>query len=287
MALCSINYDESLSIEDLRKEVAMESIYGTGTTVLEIFGRLIPKSTEVLQSFISPIQNFVSPAEPVKALKNSEYRKIVENVKRLSFIAYADTLVMVPEGFKGSLDKYIGSLINVHQELIQESNTVLKNYTDELGIFLNNVDYRKSIKSYEAFYSKIKKQRLHIEQELQSFFKKNDNKSRARFGDVVSRFGEMEELFAKAEKLQAVHGRKELSELITHVTTATSLLALIKEKIDTDKEVVVSSEMVRHLSEGAYEAAKYVELVSISCFNIEVALNVVETLAKQFSELTA
>lgn len=48
----------------------------------------------------------------------------------------------------------------------------------------------------------------------------------------------------------------------------------------------VSGSMAQHISNGAYEIAAYVELVSVMCFNVEVALSSVQALSEQLNRIT-
>lgn len=277
---------ESLhSSDQLRKMLAVESIHGTNQSVLDIFGRLVTNSTDVLNSFIAPISNFISTTSE-NTIKNSEYRKTLQAVKVLPFSAYQDTLIQVPEGFTGSLDKYIEMLLKLHMELVGASNEILISYSDELAIFLNNVDHRKSVKNYEAFYKKLSVDRIRFSKSIEGFFKKDSNLSRVKLGSVMGRFGDMDSIFANAEKLEAVHAKTALSELTSNVKHAVSLLALINDKVKNDKELNISGQMAMHISEGAYEAARYVELVSVACYNVEVALTTVRNLSEQFNKIT-
>lgn len=277
--------ENSHSPEQLRKMLAVESIHGTNQSVLDIFGRLLTNSSDVLMSYVSPISNFIGSSSK-DSLKNSDYRKTLQAVKVLPFATYQDTLIQVPEGFTGKLDVYIETLLKLHGELVAASNEVVISYTDELAIFLNNVDHRKSIKNYETFYQKLRADRTRLNKELASFFKKDNNQSRVKLGAVMARFADMDGLFANAEKLEAVHAKTELSELMTNVKHAVELLKLIQDKVENDKELNISGQMAMHISEGAYEAARYVELVSLACYNIEVGLTTVRALSEQFNKIT-
>lgn len=273
------------TISSLQTRLAIESIHGGNASVLDIFSRLIPKTTDVLRSYIAPISNFVS-SENKETIKSSEYRETIKRVKVIPFAAYQDTLIQVPEGFVGDLGKYLSVLVKIHTELVSKANAAVLGYTDELSIFLNNVDYRKSIKDHESFYLKIRSERNQFSKELAAFFKKDGNQSRVKLGSVINRFGDLDDIFNSAEKLEVLHRSSSLSDLLATVNLSVSLLDLIKDKLNNDKEMVISGQMAKHISQGAYEVASYVELVSLVCFNIEVALTSVQNLSKQFNSIT-
>ncbi len=282
--LCA-EFDNHESYDRLQKLLATESIHGTSSSIIDVFGRLIPKTTDLLQSFIPSLERFINNPGEV-SLKNSEYRNTVKKVSGLTFATYQDILVQVPEGFEGNLNKYVEFLIRMNEEIVSEANKVVIGYSDELAIFLNNVDYRKSIKDHRTFYMKIRQDRDRFSKEMAAFFKVGGNQSRAKLGTVISRFGDLDELFSNAERLEAAHRSTKLSELMTNVNHSVSLLRLIKDKIDHSDIGEVSGEMAKHISEGAYEVGTYVELVSLACFNIEVVLTSIRAMVDQFNRIT-
>lgn len=281
--ICS-DVEESHSYQHLSNVLAIESMHGDAGSVMEIFGRLIPKSSEFLRNCVSPLADFVNN-KPVAGLKNSEYRDTLKKVKSLPFSAYEETLIQVPEGFNGNLGKYLLSLISVHDKIVANANSFLLTYTDELAVFLNNVDSRKSV-SVRDIATSYRNERTHAVKELASYFKAGSNLSRQKLGVVVTRFGELDDVFEAAEKLEVARSQANLSDLMNNVNHAVSLLDLIKTKLKEDENMAVSGAMAKHLSEGAYEVALFVEQVSMTCFAIDVALNVTQELAKQFNRIT-
>lgn len=273
--------DSALVIQQMVKE----SITGSAESVLDVFGRLLPKASELLQSYITPITSFMSSDKPV-SIKNKNYIEVLKKVRLLPFAAFQDILVQVPEGFTGNLTEYCDSLLTATGFTIQKANEVVAAYGEELGIFLNNVDFRKSTKSYDAFYGKVKSDRLRAEKLLQPYFKKNDSHSRAKLGDVMSRFADLDTLFIKTESLEKVHQEKDLKELTSHVQHAVNMLALIQKGLDSNEKITLSGPMARHISEGAYEIAKFVETVSLMCYNVEVAITCMNALADQLKTIT-
>lgn len=73
---------------------------------------------------------------------------------------------MVPEGFHGKLTDYLHFLNRTHGDLVGKASKVVLEYSDELAIFLNNVDHRKSLKNHQTAYNKIKHDREAIARHL-------------------------------------------------------------------------------------------------------------------------
>lgn len=277
--------EDSSSLASLNTRLAIESAFGESSSILGIFSRLIPRSSEALKTFISPIQGFMDNKEEA-GFKNSEYRETARKVSMLPFASYQDILIQVPEGFHGELVEYLKTLTQIHDTLISKANEVVLGYTDELAIFLNDVNRRKALTAHESFYLKIRSDREKAAKLLGAFFKTDSNLSRAKLGSVIKRFGEVDEIFSLAATLEACHRNTKLADLKNSVQQAVSLLDLIHERIQSDDSMDVSGAMAKHISEGAYETASFVELVSVSCYNTETALTCVRELAEQFKRIT-
>lgn len=282
--LLAMEMQDTADIESLRYRLALESMVGSQGGILEIFGRLVPKTSELLSSLSAPLVEFTAPNRETTKLDDKLHREVSAKAKQFTFATFQDMLVMVPEGFQGNFGAYLSYLQKAQNELLKSASEVMDGYLNELSIFLNNVDARKSMKSYELFYREIKLRRNKFEKELSVYFKKNDSRSRVKLGSIIQRFSDLEDVFHKAEQLKLNENTKELQKLLSQVNHATDLLRLLKEKIDTNEIEIVSGEMAKHISEGAYEAAKYIELVSISNFNTEVAVTCVKSLAEQLKK---
>lgn len=279
------NTEDSTPIPLLQSQLAMEAIHGSSNGVVAIFSRLIPKTSDLLTSFVEPISAFIQ-SENKSSIKNSKYRETVRKVRILPFASFQDVLVMVPEGFHGKLVDYLHFLNRTHNDLVGKASNVVLEYSDELAIFLNNVDHRKSLKNHQTAYNKIKHDREAIAKASGAFFKAGSSVSRVKLGSVISRFGDLDAIFSDAEKLETLHSQANLTELLSNVRHAVSLLDLIKDKLEKDPSMDVSGSMAQHISNGAYEIAAYVELVSVMCFNVEVALSSVQALSEQLNRIT-
>ena len=277
----------SETIQSLQVTLALESMANSSNGILNAFSRLIPKTHEMLTGIATPLKDFVSPSSSAITLKTAQYRKVLQKIRNLSFLSYADTLIMVPEGFQGNFVKYLKYLNTHRSENIQKAALVMDDYIQELSVFLNNADARTAIKSHEAFYKKMKAERLIRESQLMDFFTQKDVRSRIKLSAVFERFGEFEQAFEEAEKLQLTSGnQKELSQLLNQVNHASELLKLLKEKLEANELHVVSGDMAKHIANGAYEAACYIEMVSMYTFASEVMLSCVNALAEQFERIT-
>lgn len=282
-----LTMEDNTSIERLGKLLAIESISNNQPGILDVFSRLIPKTQELITSFAAPLSAFVLPKKDVAKFTKSEYRDSVKAVNRLPFMTYRDTLVMVPEGFHGDMISYLKLLGSLNATTIKMASVVVNDYINELSVFLNNLDARKSLKTHAAFYKQVATDRVKVEAAVSVYFSKGDTRSRIKLGDMISRFGDFEEVFTLAEGLQAsATTKKDLTNLLSQVNHASELLKLLNDKLLNKEFNIVSGEVAKNISMGAYEVAKYVELISILTFSTEVAVSCVNALANQFKKIT-
>lgn len=281
-----LNDASATSIEEDAKILALEAAIGTAGGLLEIFSRIIPKTVALLSELTAPIVTFTASKE-TKSEFSGKRKQLIKRLDRLPFNAYKEILVQVPEGFQGNLVKYVTWLHRVQVETIRGATELMADYGLELSMFLSNTDYRKSLKSHEQFFKKVRSSRLVITEELESFFNKNKVLSRVPLGHVVGRFAEVDDLLKEADALESAKDlRSSLRSMMAGVTHATDLLALLKDKLEKNELEGVSGDMAKHIAEGAFECGKYVELVSILVYHGDSVLASVESISNQLDDVT-
>lgn len=282
----NLHDDTNTSLDDLqRRMVVMESGFASSTGVLEVFSRLIPKAAEVISGFMPNFSAFQEETKQDTVIRNKDFRKTLTAVNKLPFHSFQDVMVVVPEGFHGPLDKYLKLLITTQSEVTQRAAEALAGYQTDLGSFLNNIE--KSVKPAinKTPYMKIKSDRLKVQSDLGAYFKAGSNVSRAKLGMIITRFADLEGVFSKTEQLVQSKNGKQLNQLMQGTNQTVELLKLIKDKLDNDKEIVLSAEVAKGISEGAFEIAKYIELVALVTFNVETAIAVSAGIVEQFSRI--
>lgn len=282
----NLHDDTNTTIDALhRRMVVMESAFASPTGVLEVFSRLIPKAAEVITGFMPSLSAFQEETKQDTIIKNKDFRNTLAAVGKLPFHSFQDVMVVVPEGFHGSLDKYLNILIHIQSDITHKATEALANYQTDLGSFLNNIEKGDKKTVNKTIYLKIKADRTKIQADLATFFKPGNNVSRAKLGTIISRFGDLEGVFSKTEQLVQLKNSKQLNQLLQGTNQTIELLKLIKDKLDNDKEIVLSAEVAKGISEGAFEIAKYIELVALVAFNVETAIAVSAGIVEQFSRI--
>lgn len=270
------------SFEELCKRLAFESV-DSASTVMSIFSSLIPKAANAIQSIANTL-SLKPEAQQETKIRSSQYRKIIDASKSLPYISYRDMVIMVPEGFHGNLANYLKFITQLRVNAIARAETVLNDYHTQLAIFLNNVNSRTSVESYSVQTKKLEKERLDIERDLAGFFSNAAVHSRTKFGSVVSRFSELHDIFAFAEQIERYKTNSDLSKLIRLTEQVNDLFKLLKDKLDKNEIDIISGQAAKNVSEGAFQAAKFLEVASIVVYNTEVMGSVIASLADQLEK---
>lgn len=269
----------------LRNRLAVETI--STTDVISLFRQLLPKSADLIKAYLPSLSDLeVREHDTTKKLNNKDFRKAVEKAKGISFVAFSDTLVTVPEGFAGHLLPYLETLLVQNRTLSQFALQTLTEYNTQLAVFLSNADSRQSLKTQRTFLDKTRKTRELYEKAVATFFdKKHTTLSRRKLGETITRFADLDAVFAQAEALEQLRTHRSYREIIENVKKASDLLTLIRGRMDSSDIAKVSGVVAKDLADGAYEVAKLVEVLATYGYHTETALASVHSLANQLSEL--
>lgn len=262
----------------LRMRLAAESIADGGA--LSLFQRIVPKAREAIQSNIEAISGFLAGIKS-SAPYSRERATLARALASLDFVAYEDTLVQVPEGFKGKYVPFLELLIAQAPIVNKHAPDMLRDYATQLSVFLTNEDAQTAIRIHSKSFASVRAQREAFTKATDAFFSnKNQAASRARLSDVVSRSSEFAQVFELEQKLSRERDDFEYQPIIAEASRCVDLLATVRERIE-DKDIQgVSSAVAKQLSEGAYEVGRYIEYVAIYSYYVESTLSSVRGTAE-------
>jgi hypothetical protein len=262
----------------IHRRIVMESVQD-----LSLFKTFLPKAAELLRSYLPNLSN-LADTQTAK-LTNKSRRDVVTKLSKNSFITYEDTLVFVPEGFKGKYEDFMDVLLAVGKSITFDAVKVVADYNTELAIFLSNADLRNAVKSHTAHYEKIKKTRENHTKHIEAYFKSNTTLSRQKLSSVADRFQDFVSIFNKEEELRALKARQNYQALIGEVQKTNDLLLLIKARLESGDIGKFSSQVAKNLADGSYEVAKYIEFVAIYGYRLESLLASINNTADLFDRI--
>lgn len=267
--------------EHLVNRLVMESI--ATASVFDIFRRLIPKASDLLQHLRPTLTQFSEASNlPFEHVAFRESLKIAE---RHNFMSYQDMLVMVPEGFTGKMLPYLQVLTSQGNQLFFKADVFLRDYITELTVFLSNADIRLSQKSHAALFKQIEKERVTHQKALESYYNKNSTLSRQPLGKVIDRFSDLALLYKETEALINVRKRNDYQRILQQVEQASDLLGLIKQRVDSQDITKLSAPAAKNIAEGAYQVASFVEYLAFHAYATETAIKTVLELSNHLKKV--
>ena len=195
--------------------------------------------------------------------------------KQLPFANHQDTLVSIPEGFKGDFMDYLNLLIKLHEPVYKEANNLLSEYNGMLASFITNKDAKTSNSEHKGLYQKATQHREAIIKQIGVYFTRGDQ-SKAPLKTMVQRFSDVKVLTDIAVDLE----RRQDPQLLTQIADATEkaiqLLGIIRDQLEQDKLTEVSGVSASSIATGAYELGQFIEFVAMYHYKCNQAVTAVK-----------
>lgn len=252
------------------------------SNVIDTFRNLVPGVTFKIKELLGTFGKDIGQKSIFDFTDKSKIAR--EKTKQLDYGIYHKTVITVPEGFKGSFVEYVIVLNKILPHLFSNSNELLGEYNFVLSSFITNKESKTSLKDHTTLYKQAAKIRESVIQEINKFYTTND-KSVVYLGDVIERFSDLDILSTEVRKLEKLHNDQNLDDLKKVVDKSVGLLDIIIKDVQSNDISNVSGAAAKNISEGAYEIAKLVELLSLINFRTTQFLVSVDRLYETISEL--
>lgn len=203
--------------------------------------------------------------------------------KQLAFANYQDTLVSVPEGFKGDYQDYLKLLISLHQPVYAVANGVLTEYNSLLAEFITNKEAKQSNSVHTHLYKKATQQREVMVKQLAAYFTKTDH-SKAPLKHLIQRFTDLKGLTDLAVELEKRQDPQQLNQIAEATEKAIQLLGIIRDQLAADKVTQVSGISANAIANGAYELGQFIEFVAVYHYKCNQAVTAVKNTLERISQ---
>lgn len=215
----------------------------------------------------------------------SNLKSLDKKLELANFVSYKDVVVSVPQGFVGDFKQYLTFMDRIFNDVISTGNQLLSEYSYILSAFISNKENKVSLKDHTAFYKKIQVDREKISKDFDQFFDRNSDNSLQRLNKIINRFDEVEDIVEQTIKLETATKQSNLSEIQQSVKKISGLLDIIVQQTQTDSISKVSGNAAMNISKGAYEVAKFIELISVYHFKNDQAVQTTQKLLIQLNRI--
>jgi len=202
----------------------------------------------------------------------------------LVFANYKDTLVSIPEGFKGDFMEYLKVLTNLNAGIYKEANSLLSEYNSVLSDFITNKDAKLSNTSHDILYKKASQYREAMVKKINPFFT-SGSQSKAKLSMMISRFSDVKPLTDLAVGLERLNQPQSLNQIADAVEKSIQLLGIIKDQLEKDQTTTVSGVTASSIANGAYELGQFIEFIAIFNYKCNQATTAVKNTLIRISEL--
>jgi hypothetical protein len=246
------------------KTLGLEDLTATDST--NIFNQILPK---LVHEFKSLKEGLVTP---ILSLFISKERKVLAHLQNLNYVNLSQSLVSVPEGFKGFFLDYLKLLEKIQVQAYKDANEFIKEYHIVLSSFITNKDDQISSKDLSFFYNRVEQRTLENSDEISKFFNAPNKVSRAKLESVLARISDLEAISQVVKQIESRHNLEDLKTIEISLNKIIAMLDIIIEQMKKEDTTKVSRQAALNLSQGAYNLARYIEFISLLHFRTSVML---------------
>lgn len=278
-----IFYDTTDSITSIERQVNLVSLESNlVSNMVQGFAQLSDKLVTNIRNSNAMLLGFIDINKSKTESLGRVNDKAIAALKTLDFLNYGSRLINTPENFKGNLLHYATELQSIINSLYKTSNETLTEYNMLLSAFITNKDSRQSLKDHSSFYKRVSDERESFIRRMKVFSEHNGS-NRMPLNKVISRMADIPELIKTSVAITKLQNRDIIVNLNTSIKQAVDLLEIISTQIKEGTITELPPTAAVSISHGAFEVAKLVELVSITYYDVEALLTVVNAIVKDLA----
>jgi hypothetical protein len=266
----------SICIQSTR--ISMEAFYGANIKEL-LSGSFSPLVTEVksfLHSFMPDTQGIVSTT------KVSDF---IRSINKHPYLDITPLAAFVPEGLDTTYLEYLESLMKNAAHASTVLNDVLSPYSVFLSQIVNNKDAILETTTFSNMYKSLEKERSSLYENIGKCFKYGSTKTEVTLGDVIKRNSDWEHVFNNVTSITKLINSVDRNILNKKIKECSDLLDIIIAKIKRNELNNATPEVVRNLSDGAYQVASELEFFSVTYYKIIALVTSIDRTTEHFNKI--
>lgn len=184
-------------------------------------------------------------------------------VKRLHFSDVAKESVTIPERFDGYYSAYVKDLIDVSEEAIADTESLLNNIKMAISGFINEYSENGVLSVYGKVYSDASDKAIQQHtKKLSAYFKTSKATFKSKVSDVLRNLGEVEGLFNSATKLEGAVSLSKVEKIGKLAKEVSEMVDTLIEQNTKSGVLLRNSEAKKELVEMIHVGARAVEFTS-------------------------
>jgi hypothetical protein len=164
----------------------------------------------------------------------------------------------------------------------------LPDYTMIISRLINDHSFQMSSSDLQRGFSGLEKEREKLYENIGKCFKKGDTGTTTTYGNLVQRNGDWKEVIGLIEHMNNSLAKVDRKVLNKKIEETVELLSVLADKIERGELEKVSPQVVKAISEGAYQLGSELEFFSVVYYRMmELTGTVNQTLEHFKKSMTA
>jgi hypothetical protein len=187
---------------------------------------------------------------------------VLDELPRLSWSDVKELKFQSQEDFRGNYLEFTEVMHEAIHRMRSFNKEVLEPFYTVLARFMNDKEYRKSVKDETRKYEMLKQSRLKSTEEVSKYFIGHGNDTRINIGTVMARVSDYEQIVKKVSVLSTDVNMLDINLIKENAKKCVEVLDLILQKVDNGSIDSVSPEVARSLAIGTFEIASELEYIA-------------------------
>lgn len=244
-----------------REVVALEAF--AISDVAGLLKRVFPSVTEGITSFVGRF----SPNEPGVSL-TSDQSFLLRELPKHNYLDVADLTAYKPAGLAVPLIDYVEALKPAAERAAETFHKYLPGYTMILSRLINDESFQLASSDLTRDFANLEKEREKLYKNIGDCFKKGDTGTTTTYEKLVKRNGDWKEVIAFTEHMTNTMNKVDRKLLNKKIEETVELLSVLAAKIERGELQKVSPQVVKALSEGAYQLGAELEFFSVVYYRL-------------------
>ncbi len=222
-------------------------------------GNLFSRTFPAIADGFSHFANMFDKDEKSAALSPTQ-RDMLKDLTKHKYLDVAELTAFCPEGLDTNLNTYTKALAAAVDHCSLTYNKLSPEYVLILSRLINQSDYQLDTRETEKIFMGTQKVREEKMKDIGNCFKKGSTVSKCTLETLVQRNSDWHEVFTRTEAINTVINKIDRRQLAKSIKEITSLMDMIKTKMERGELKHISPAVVRGISEGAYQLASEIEM---------------------------
>lgn len=233
------------------------------TDGMAVMRRMFPEILSAAKDSFQSLKFYDGKKEVESKYELTKQEKFVlDELPRLAWSDVKELKFQSQEDFRGNYLEFTEVMHEAIHRMRSFNKEVLEPFYTVLARFMNDKDFRKSVKDETRKYEMLKDSRLKSTQQIGKYFIGHGNDTRIKIGTVMSRVSDYEQIVKKVSVLSTDVNMLDINLIKENAKKCVEVLDLILQKVDNGSIDSVSPEIAKSLAIGTFEIASELEYIA-------------------------